>query len=76
MKIRAFDVYRVRRQYCFYLRGMKVLAVDSKHVLKDRSILDTTVDVLHQKLHRVLKKIDERPEYFGDLIAEFNGVKV
>lgn len=75
MKIRAFDVYRKGGKYEFFLKGVCVLAIDKAHVQRNRSLLDTTVDVLHQKLHRVLKQIDERPEYFGELLAEFNGVK-
>jgi hypothetical protein len=76
VKIRAFDVHKKGKKYCIYLRGIKLLAVDAVHVDKDPKLLDKTVDRLHNELHPILKRIEERPEAFGELIAEFNGVAV
>ncbi len=76
MKIRAFDVYRQRRKVCFYLKGIKLCAVDVAEVQKRPGLIDATVDKLSNMLHPVLKRMDAEPEYFGELIAEFNGVQV
>lgn len=73
--IRAFEVIRKGDKYHFFLRGMECMSIDRELVQKDRNILHRMVDRLHNELHHVLKDIEARPEAFGELLAEYNGVK-